>query len=36
MLCFDQKWHIKDEKYIAPIDFAEHLKKSDVSENSKV
>ena len=36
MLCFDQKRHISGEKYIAPMDFAEHLGKPDVSENSKV
>ena len=36
MLCFDQKRHIKGEKQIAPVDFLEHLGKSDVSENSKV
>ena len=35
MLCFDQKRHIKGEKYITPIDFGERLKKSVVSENSK-
>ena len=31
-----QKRHIKSEKCITPMDFAEHLRKSDVSENSKV
>ena len=31
-----KKRHIKGEKYITPMDFAEHLRKSDVSENSKV
>ena len=31
-----KKRHIKGEKYITAIDFAEHLRKSDVSENSKV
>ena len=37
MLCIDlQKRHIKGEKHIAQIDFAEHLRKSDVSENSKI
>ena len=37
MLYFDQKKrHVKGEKHIAPIDFAENLKKSDVSKNSKV
>ena len=37
MLCFDQKKrHIKGGKHIAAIDFAEYLKKSDVSKNSKV
>ena len=36
MLCFDKKRQIKGEKHIAPMDFAEHLRKSDVSENSKV
>ena len=28
--------HIKGEKHIALIDFAEHLRNPDVSENSKV
>ena len=28
--------HIKGEKYIIPMNFAEHLRKPDVSENSKV
>ena len=32
MLYFDQKKHIKGEKYNSC--FAEHLRKSDVSENS--
>ena len=36
MLWSDQKRHIKGEKYITPVDFAEHLRKSDVSENSTV
>ena len=36
MLCFDQKRHIKGEKYITPMNFAEDLRKSDVSENNKV
>ena len=31
-----KKRHIKGEKHIAPMDFAEHLRKSEVSENSKV
>ena len=31
-----KKRHIKGEKYITPMDFAEHLRKSDVSENRKV
>ena len=31
-----KKWHIKSEKYITPMDFAEHLRKSDVSESNKV
>ena len=30
-----KKRHIKGEKHIAQIDFAEYLTKSDVSENSK-
>ena len=34
MLCFDKKGHINNEKYITPMDFAEHLIKSDVSEKS--
>ena len=34
MLCFDLK-NTKGEKHIAPLDFAEYLRKSDVSENSK-
>ena len=28
--------HVKSEKYITPMNFAEHFRKSDVSENSKV
>ena len=36
MLCFDQKRHIKGVKFITPMDFAEHYRKTDVSENSKV
>ena len=36
MLCFDQKRHIKCKKYIPSMDFAKHLRKSDVSEKSKV
>ena len=31
-----KKIHVNGEKYITPMDFAEHLRKSDVSENSKV
>ena len=31
-----EKRHIKDEKYITPMNFAEHLRKPNVSENSKV
>ena len=31
-----KKRHIKLEKYITPMNFAEHFRKSDVSENSKV
>ena len=30
-----KKRHIKSEKYVTPVDFAEHLRKSDLSENSK-
>ena len=34
---FDKKKrHIKGEKHINPMDFAEHLSKADVSDNSKV
>ena len=36
MLCFDQKKTKKCEKHIAPKNFAGYLRKSDVSENSKV
>ena len=31
-----KKRHIKGEKHIVQVDFAEYLRKSDVSENSKV
>ena len=31
-----RKRHIKGGEHIAPMDFAEYLRKSDVSENSKV
>ena len=31
-----KKRHIKCEKHITPMDFAEHLRKLDVRENSKV
>ena len=34
MLRFDKKRHIKLEKHIAPRNFTEHLRKSDVSENN--
>ena len=37
--CYDlifKKRHIKGEKHIAQTDFAKYLRKSDVSENSKV
>ena len=30
-----KKRHIKSENYVTPMDFAEHLRKSDLSENSK-
>ena len=33
---FDQKEGIKGEKYITPMEFAEHIRKSDISENSKI
>ena len=36
MLSFDQKRHTSGEKYITAMDFAEHLIKSDVSENCEV
>ena len=36
MLCFDKRRNIKGEKNIAPMDFVEYLRKSDVSENKKV
>ena len=36
MLCFDKKRHIKGKKHITPMDFAEHLRKSNISENTKV
>ena len=36
MLLLIRKRHIKGGKHIAPMDFAEYLRKSDVSENSKV
>ena len=32
---FIKKRHTKGEKYITLMDFAEHLRKSGVSENSK-
>ena len=31
-----RKRHIKGGKHIAPMDFAEYLRKSDIAENSKV
>ena len=31
-----KKRHMKGEKHIAQMDFAKYLRKSDVSENSKV
>ena len=31
-----KKRHIKGEKHITPMDFAEHLRKPGASENSKV
>ena len=31
-----RKRHIRVGKHIAPMDFADYLRKSDVSENSKV
>ena len=36
VMFLSKKRHIKGEKYITPMDFAEHLTKSDVSENNKV
>ena len=36
MLCFDQKKSYQRWKNIAPMDFAEYLKKSDVSRNRKI
>ena len=37
MLSFDLKRNIwKMKKHIPPIDFAEYLRKSDISENSEV
>ena len=36
MLDFDQKEDIKTEKYITPMEFAEYIRKADVSENSKI
>ena len=36
MIRFFKKRHIKGEKHIAQMDFAKYLRKSDVSENSKV
>ena len=35
MLRFYQKRHRKGEKHIAPMNFAKHLSKLDVSEYSK-
>ena len=32
---WSKKRHIKGEKHLIPMDFAEHLRKSDVSDNSK-
>ena len=31
-----KKRHVKGEKYIIPMDTAEHYRKTDISENSKV
>ena len=31
-----EKKHIKGGKHIAPMDFAEYLRKSDVSDNNKI
>ena len=36
MLCFNLKKDISYEKHIAQMDFAEHLRKSEGSENIKV
>ena len=37
ILCFDlNKRHIKGEKHIIQMDFAEYLRILDISENSKV
>ena len=37
MLCFDyRERHIKGGKHIAPGEFAEYLRKSDVLENNKI
>ena len=36
MLCFDQKKTHQRWKHITPLDFAEHIRKSGVSENRKV
>ena len=32
---WSKKRYIKGEKWFTPVDFGEHLRKSDVSENSK-
>ena len=37
MSCLDfKKRHIKGEKHITQMDFAEYLRKSDVSENTEI
>ena len=36
MYALIKRRHIKSEKHITPMDFVEHLRKPDVSENSKV
>ena len=36
MLCLTRKRHIKGAKHIVPMDFAEYLRKSDVSENKSL
>ena len=36
MLFLIKRRHIKGEKYITPMNFAEHFRKADVSKNSKV